>query len=87
MNPRYLDPPITATALPFSQYANLRHGTRQTPAPAAHRLFQPFTRQLDADRLRQRVAVAARLLHSTVGKYGLIWLHPHPSFYLVVARP
>ena len=72
INPRFLDTPSTATHSAPSQYAYLRKRTSQTPAPGAHRLFQSFTRQLDADRLRPTVAVAARMPpHCTLGNYGL----------------
>ena len=53
--------------------------------PGAHRLLQSFSHQLDADRRRLLEAVAARLLQSTVGEYGLIGASPQPPLHLVVA--
>ena len=77
MNPGFLDPPLSTTPLALSHYAFLREGTRQAPAPGARGLFQPFTRRLDANLLRHRVAVTTRLPHSTVCEYCPIWTHPH----------
>ena len=85
INPRFLDSPLTATHSASSQYAYLRKRTRQTPDPGAHRLFQLFKRQLDADRLASAGGGRCKTAAFHVRQLRSDIISPAPSLHLVVA--